>query len=244
MSEIIEIYEKRLNGTLDRFPYCYWTDKNTIKVVVKYILEDKLNYSREEIADNFSIKFIMKYKLWGLMQYFRGSPYELLNFVYPGEYLQWELKNVPMNTWNLETAKEALRWLIEKKLKWNKDDVMEKYSKAVFLENGLNGLLHFFDSSPYRALNLAYPGKYLPWELKKVPMDTWNDVSCRTAVKWLFEKKLGWNEDEIRSYATKRIFNENRLGGLLRSYSDSVIRLLNIAYPGKFTSGELMHKKK
>ncbi len=136
----IEVYERRLKGEIKRLRYDFWTDENMIKKILKYLLEKKLQYTDEQVLEVFSVKFIQKYKLWGVMVYFKGSPYSILDSVYPGKYKEWELKNVPMSTWNMDTAVKAMRWLIETKLKWKREDVCQKLCKRTFTDNGFYGL--------------------------------------------------------------------------------------------------------
>ena len=238
----IELYMKRLNGEIRFMPRGFW-DEDTIRRIVIFLLERYLQYDRQQILDNFSITFIRKYKLEGIMKKFNHSPYELLNYIYPGEYKPWELSNAPVNTWTEETAVEALKWLIEEKLMWSREEVIKSYSKKTLIDNGLKSIMYLFDNSPYNALNAAYPGDYKPWELSNAPWNTWNDENAAKATIWLFEEKLNWNEEDIKSYATRRIFISNGLAGLMKCYT-SVYELLELAYPGKYKEEDLKHKTK
>lgn len=238
----IELYMQRLEDRIPFLPRGFWTS-DSIRQILKYLLEDYLKYDREQILENFSVAFIKKYKLESILKRFSGSPYNLLNHVYPAEYKPWELKNAPVNTWTIDTAIEATKWLLEEKLKWSREDILQNYCKKTFIENGLKGVLYMFDQSPYAVLNAVYPGEYKPWELSNVPWNTWNDVNSAKATRWLFEEKLKWSEEEIKLYTTRRVFITNGLAGLLKCYS-SVYGLLELAYPGKYKEEELQHKTK
>lgn len=241
MSEI-ELYRKRLNGEIRFMPRGFWSPV-AVRHVVRYLLEDYLKYDREQIVKNFSVAFLKQYKLEGIMKMFNSSPYNILNDVYPGEFKPWELSNAPVNTWTEETAVEALKWLIEEKLMWSREEVIKSYSKKTLIDNGLKSIMYLFDNSPYNALNAAYPGEYKSWELSNAPWNTWNDENAAKATIWLFEEKLNWNEEDIKSYATRRIFISNGLAGLMKCYS-SVYELLELAYPGRYKQEELKHKMK
>ena len=56
---------------------------------------------------------------------------------YPGKYKPWQLHYTTKMYWNLETAKEATKWLIEEKLMWDNEDVKKYLSLEIFYENGL-----------------------------------------------------------------------------------------------------------
>lgn len=238
----IELYMQRLNDEIPCLPRGFWC-KDSTKRVVKYLLEDYLKYDREQILENFCVKFIRKYKLEGCINHYNNSPYELLNAVYPNEYKPWELKNTPVNTWSEEKAVEAMKWLFKEKLKWSREDILQNYSKKTFIENGLKSILYLYNQSPYEVLDATYPGEYKPWELRNVPLKTWNDQNAAEATKWLFETHLKWSEEEIKLYATRRVFKTNGLTGLMKCYT-SVYELLELAYPGKYKETDLRHQTK
>lgn len=62
---------------------------------------------------------------------------------------------------------EAVRWLIEKKLKWDKTKVCSNINVEVFKRNGLGGLIqNYFNNNVYKAIENAYPGQYSKKELR------------------------------------------------------------------------------
>ena len=74
------------------------------------------------------------------------------------------------STWTDEKVTEAVKWLIEEKLKWSEEDVINKMSASVFREYNLDGMLQkHCNHSPLKALQIAYPGKYT--SLKNVRPD-------------------------------------------------------------------------
>lgn len=223
-----KVYEMRIRNEIYRFPYMFWTDKENIRKVLIYLLEEKLELTKEEIADVMCVDFIKENKLYGIMQYFNGSPYAILDFLYPNYYKKWELKNAPLNTWDDKTTKEAIRWLIEKKKRWNKQQVCKNFNKQLLRDTGLRGLLLFVNDNVYEALNLAYPGMYKRWELH---MGSWDDNSRCEAIKWLFEEKLEWKKEEILAHTSKKIFIDNGLSSILRYYNGNVVKIINLAYP-------------
>ena len=89
---------------------------------------------------------------------YNGSVWQAINAAYPGQFREWELKNVPGNFWNEETGIQATRWLIEEKLKWNNNDIKEKISYKVFIDNELSGMIQqVYHDSVWQAINAAYP---------------------------------------------------------------------------------------
>ena len=143
-------------------PNSYWTKESAIKAT-KWLIEEKLKWSEEELFKGLSIKIFRKYGLSGMINnVYNNSPYSAINSAYPDKYKPWQFPNVPLSYWNNETAAEATKWLIEEKLKWSEEDVVKKLSQKIFYDNGLRGMLaRVFDGSPYAAINNAYPGKYV-----------------------------------------------------------------------------------
>jgi len=90
---------------------------------------------------------------------FNGSPYEAINFAYPGIFKPWELKNVPRNFWNIDTAVESTRWMVEKKLGMTADSA-KNITRSHFVECGLAGMLTVMYRHDFKeALRAAYPDK-------------------------------------------------------------------------------------
>lgn len=88
-----------------------------------------------------------------------GGVYGLILLVAMVEVKEWQV--IKMSAWNKEKAIAAIKWLIEEKLKWSHDEVVEKINARIFYANDLGGMLcKFCDNSPLKALQIAYPGEY------------------------------------------------------------------------------------
>ena len=105
-----------------------------------------------------------------------------------------------------------------------------------FFENGLSGMLELvFNSSPYEAINGAYPGKYKPWQLTRVPNSYWTLEKGIEATKWLIEEKLKWTDEEVAEKLRRKTFLDNKLSGMLvQVFNNSPYEAINSAYPGKY----------
>lgn len=130
--------------------------------------------------------------------------------------LQGKLKKFPDGFWKkpgaLDSAKEITIYFIEKILKWDEKDVRKKLDEKIFREYKLSGMLEYvFGRSPYKAIDNAYPGKYLPWEFRSCYKGIWQDEKIREdAIKWLLKKVHKDKFDEL----TNLDFLNNGLGGL------------------------------
>ena len=101
-----------------------------------------------------------------------------------------QIKRFPCGFWQkpdaLENAKKCTKFMIECILNLSDNDIKEKLEVKTFQKNKLLGMLYTcYNNSPYYAINLTYPDKFKPWELRRVPMNYWNEETCKETIKWL-----------------------------------------------------------
>ena len=90
-------------------PQGYWKNKENGIKATKWLIEEKLKLSDEELKEQLSVNLFIDNGLWGMLLHcFNGSPYEAINNVYPDKFKEWEFKVAPMGYWG------ATRFLVEK----------------------------------------------------------------------------------------------------------------------------------
>lgn len=238
--EIENLYQNILEGKIKRFPNGFWScskKKYHVKIVVKYLFEKKLKWNFNDIRNNISARLLRKYHLNGMLyNLFGDSCIKLLDTVYPKKFHAWELKKTPPNYWTDEHISLAVKYIVEKKLKWSEDDIKTSLTKTTFLENGLK----IPNKNSYELLNIAYPNKYTMLDLKNVSHVKWNKQMAINSTKHLLENTLNWSETEIKKNLTAKVFIRNDLGGLITSYyKNNIFNALNDVYPNKFKPWEL-----
>lgn len=88
-----------------------------------------------------------------------GGVFNLILLISKTDIKEWQVIKMPV--WTEDKVKVAVRWLIEEKLKWSKEEVINNISAKVFYNNDLGGLLSkYCGNSPITALQIAYPGEY------------------------------------------------------------------------------------
>ena len=121
--------------------------------------------------------------------------------------------------------------LIENKLKWNEEDIKEYYSSGVLMKNGLGRVAK--EIGVYKSLNIAYPGRFKPWELKCVPRNFWKDKNnVALALRDLIENKLKWDREQVIRNFNAKLLYDNGLSILTNYYG--LYECLNIAYPNEY----------
>lgn len=233
---IVEIYQMVLSGELEKFPTGIWKDDNAMEYsaeCIRYLVNNVLNFSHDEVTNKLSISMIKKYRLSTVVnKLFNSRLYDCIDNAFPGEYKPWEFKRLLYNYWTEDKAIEAVRWLLEEKLGWGHDEVCEKFDRHVLEAHNLRGIQQMIGIGTFELLNLAYPGEYMEWEL--CTLDKWTDDMAIRAVRWLFEGRLKVEIDDIPKIANGKLFRENGLRGLLRRTNSSYIPIIDMAYPNKF----------
>ena len=159
-------------------------------------------------------------------------------------------KNFPSGTWSgdkkYENAKNVTKTLIEVVLKWTYEDIKNKLTLNTFKKYSVLGMMvKVFNSSPYLAIENAYPGKFKQWELPYVPHSFWNMETAKEATIWLIEEKLKWSDEDIRKKLSQNIFKINSLDGMLTNlFNGSPYLAIENAYPGKFKALEFKNLPK
>lgn len=249
--DAIDIYKLVLEGKYIKiFPKGFWQQPealNNAKIITQYLIEEKLKWSDEEIKEQLSVKVLKENGLGGMsLCCFNSSPFKAIDHAYPNKFNAWEFPFVPSNYWSdvnngVEHGIKATKWLIEEKLKLSDEELKEQLSKKLFIENKMGSMLNIcFNNSPYRAISLAYPNKFKPWEFKMSPMGYWKDVNNGIeATKWLIEERLKLNKIQIKEQLSIKLFKENNLIGMLSNcFNDSPYEAINMAYPNEFKPWE------
>ena len=241
---IVKIYKEVLSGDRGKFPNRTWQRpdaKENAKKCIKYLVEEIYKFSDDEIIEKITVDFFRNHKLWGMLNsLFDGSPFEAIDTAYPGRFKPWNFRCTPQSYWDIEKAIKATKWLIEEKLKLTDDELKEKLSVELFIENNLIGMLCIcFDNSPFKAIDAAYPGRFKPWDFSCTPMSYWNEKSGIEATKWLIEEKLKLTDDELKENLSAKLFISNGLIGMLDTcFNGSPFKAINAVYPNKYKKSD------
>lgn len=80
-------------------------------------------------------EFILNNKLWTPCKlYFGRSAIKYIMATYTNEYKAFEFANcrMPQSYWCKKVNRvDGIKWLIEEKLKWNLEDIREKFNKRI-----------------------------------------------------------------------------------------------------------------
>lgn len=207
-----------------------WTKEWSIETMKK-LFNEELKWDENDIKRNLTSKTFKQYGLESMFKIlYNQSPYNAIKELYP-DIKPWELKRVPRNFWNKETRIEALKWLFNDKLKWDKDDIKINVTSQVFKQYGLYSMLHSaYNGTVYNAVREIYPD-IKPWELKSIniPSNYWDN---NNQLEWLFNEELKWDENDIKEKMTIQVFKKYGMYNIiLNSYGGSTYNAIKEIYP-------------
>lgn len=106
--EDIEIYELLLQGRISNFPSGFWANRSVddakdiaIKLL-RYLIDEKLKLSKENVKKEVPKLFLTKYKLHIASKLFGRSAIRYIKYSYPEEgYQPWQFQHdkVPQSYW-------------------------------------------------------------------------------------------------------------------------------------------------
>ena len=232
--------------------------KQLMKETIKWLIEDVLHYSLDEVPQRIRVKDFRDNNLGGLIQQplFRLSPYKVLGFAYPGRFRKAQFTYA--KKWGgkrgLNRAAKVTRNIIENKLGINLEEIPKKLTRNKFhqalREKGISGLQHVFGMRLYEIVDNAYPGKFQRRDFTRA--FSWkNDRNKETAareVRYFIEEKKKWEVEDILKKINQEVLVENGFSGMLTSkflgFKGSIFAAINNAYPGKFKEWQFKGTRK
>lgn len=180
----------------------YWDNPAHRVGAVRWLVEWRLGLSPESLFKTGPSR--ADFSAHGLSYMFNrhyNSVSKALAEAYP-EREPWELGKVPFEFWTDESAARAVCWLVARK-GWAVAELPEmvaagRFTRKTFSEFGLATLFERrFRRSIARAVEAAWPGRFQPWEIGKVPAGYWNrPANVYRASHWLAARE-GLRDDEI-----------------------------------------------
>lgn len=167
--EVVMVYEKLLNGkakALSQFFFQPQKMEERIKILLKYVIEEKMKITPEEATKQLTMDVMNQYKIKGVLKYINCpdeyGPEDLayvVYYAYPDlqqpsceelavkvyqEVLDGKRKNFPKNyfinsKYGDQRAKTCFKYLCEDILKYDKDAIIEHFGTS----EGLNILSQY-----------------------------------------------------------------------------------------------------
>lgn len=233
---IIQSYLDLLSGKRKTFPRGTWELDENIVIIVRYVLEIKLQLSEEEIP-KITRRVIKEQKLWGAHNRFK-SVRKLLQFVYLDKYNEFDFLRVPVGYWdNIENIRKRLEYHLH-----HKGSTLEEIPNVVtydqLVEWGLSNPLKRHGDSPFQLIDTLYPNKFTPYQFRKIPQGT---ATNRESLKVQFFKMLNKENIDLEDapkYVTQEVLIKHQFSGALSYFQSSPSRLMMYLFPNQFDIDE------
>lgn len=115
--------------------------------------------------------------LRGLLEQYNSGIYQMFSILFPGKILPWTLHSVkePWKEDPKKTGSEAINWLFDKYLQIPTCEVPQYATCDLFWKVGFSGIMTNrnigYSSSPFRAVDSAYPGRFSRGDFKRSRWD-------------------------------------------------------------------------
>lgn len=124
------------------------------------------------------------------------------------------------------------------------EDIPKALTYAIFVQFGLaRWLWVFFNNSPFRAINHAYPGKFHPYDMARAPMRQWKGERGKArAIRALQDilEDTGYGPECYPRLLTHNFFEEFKIAVPLgKIFGWDRFRYLDAAFPGAYRPWEL-----
>ncbi|OTZ79392.1 hypothetical protein BK768_07350 [Bacillus thuringiensis serovar tohokuensis] len=230
-------------------PKGFWTKEKALEAL-KWTIEEKEKLSDKELKSKYSMKWLIQHGLrTPVNQFFKDSPYQFLNDLYPNRFKEWELPVTPNGFWTEEKALEALKWTIEEKEQLSDEELKRIYSARWIKNQKLSVPLHkFWSNNPFIMLNSLYPGRFKRWEFSVSPYNFWTEKNALEALRWTIEEKVKLTEETLlQIYTGKWIKQQGLKYPCDKFWGSSPYDMLHALYPNRFSKHMLKgykHQKK
>ncbi|MCW1941638.1 hypothetical protein OMD49_28825 [Bacillus anthracis] len=170
--------------------------EDALKILeLKIKQQEKLQ--QKQLLTFFDKKWLIENNLAiSLINFWNGSPYEMLNDLHPNKFKEWQLKDLPKGYWlgkSPSEALEALRWIIEEKEQLIEEQILQVYNKGWLIKHRLKiPLLEHWDANIYIMLNDLYPNRFKEWQWSSLKNEYWRKSTpliVLEELKWLIEEK-------------------------------------------------------
>lgn len=211
-------------------PIGIWTKEMSI-LAVQWTVREKRKMTREQVLkiDNDWVKdnklSTPFRKIWN------HSVRSMLNDVYPGEFKPWEFGKVPAGYWTEDTAIEAVKWTLER-CELQDSDIPEldiDWVKANKLGTPFNRI---WKRSFHAMINDVYPGRFNPWEFRRVPTGYWTEENAVKYLRWLVLDENKYTKEQFLEVCSLKWLRDTKLGRKSEMlYTNGVDDVVKLVFP-------------
>lgn len=244
----IEIFNMVRNGELERYPHSFWSFSDGRKRainILKYVLENILEWSDEDIIQNYGTNIFGKYKIRGILsRVFNGSPFEALNAVYPNRFKIWQFR-VPNNYWKdddnvINAVKDIYGNILG--VKSISDIYCITNHEDIFKEYNLDAIPRVQKKSIHDVIYMAYSGL----EEEKFFRSSISHYDLDKQIEIFKQKNCNDNlsHDDIIQMTAEQFKGTDLFSVAVKKHHLGIYEIVELAYPGEYKPWEFPYVRK
>ncbi|MGG2089003.1 hypothetical protein ABFY59_18640 [Priestia aryabhattai] len=228
--QFIEVYQDVLEKRRKRFPNYFFIGKEGkkyMRYMTCYLLEQHLSIPIDEIPFQVGANTLWSHRLRPPAMLYGWNYYEVIDNAHSGKFKPWQFQQTPDKYWDGEEGKrraiEAVRYVIEKKMKIPMEEIPSRVNFHFFKQHGLGSAFTLLGYTPFQIVEAIYSGIFRLWQFAHVPMNCWkNEEYIREAMDNFLFKQLHFSSYHEAFLKLKRIhFTDFQLTGLFQMAFDS-----------------------
>ncbi|MED4140341.1 DUF4046 domain-containing protein [Priestia megaterium] len=198
--QVIEIYSEALEGKRRRFPDGFFIGeegKKYLAYMTRYLLEERLSIKVTDIPLKVKASTLWSHRLRPPANLHDWNYYDVIENAYPGRFNPLEFHQVPHKYWDGEEGRkraiQAVQYVIEVKAGITLDEIPSTINHHFFKKYRLGGVFDMFAQSPFKVIDVVYPGIFKPWQFDHVVMNCWKDpLYIEEVMEWFLFQQLGF----------------------------------------------------
>lgn len=204
----------RQGAEITQFPPGY-LDQEAARVIVRHLILNELQMSREELCKCQFIPLLREYQLGSVHKLFPSSR-EALQYCFPELHIEgWELTKVEPAFWLDEGNRSRFVEYVAARegIDLTKLEDVRRISAVMVNSYGGSKALKGAGSL-YELIRPVIPEEYKEWNVMK--MNKWTEEKATEAMAWLVDQ-MGYDETTMANLTVKDFYDHD-LGGLLQKY--------------------------
>ncbi|MBE7099723.1 DUF4046 domain-containing protein [Bacillus cereus] len=222
-------------------PLNFWTKEKALQLL-KWLIEEEEKLSSKKLMQIYGQKWLNERRLSApLRLLWDGSPYAMINDLYPNRFKEWEFTKAPNKFWTKEKALQALKWTIEEKERLTPKQLLDIYNIKWLKTHGLASACQMiWGNSPFRMINDLYRDRFKEWEFRVTPVGYWSKRKALEALRWTIEEKEKLDEKQLlKVFNQKWLIKQKLWTPLKRYWKGSPYEMLIALYPNRFSKNML-----
>ena len=207
---------------------------NDQSMVIKQFFKilEKENIKFNDVPKKVTQEMLNRHRLNCALKHINNSPSELIKSLFPEQFNNNDFIKTNRYWQDVRNVKKTIFDIITK---YNipHEKVPQTITKKLLADNGLSGLRHQYNGSPFEIINVCFPNEFLITEFTRVPNRYWYNKENRINALRTYCRKINIKREQIpnltRAYFKKHF--SKFISVVDRHYESKFYLWINEAFP-------------